>query len=169
MLHATVSTRWFRSAPLRAHILPCARRTRPTLVRVQKHSLTFFSLTKHYYQGSQNEYDTWDDDSSDFLDLIPDHDDDVTTTPSKLVLEDKLPPLDMSLGPSEIERKAKVILRQYWGHEKFRDNQLDIITHVASGNNALVLMPTGGGKNQNLLSFLHFCKESRFAFSFRPC
>ena len=39
------------------------------------------------------------------------------------------------------------ILRQVFGYPKFRGPQQAIIDHVASGGDALVLMPTGGGKS----------------------
>jgi ATP-dependent DNA helicase RecQ len=41
----------------------------------------------------------------------------------------------------------KEILRQYFGYSEFRQLQQDIILDVLEGNNALVLMPTGGGKS----------------------
>ena len=39
------------------------------------------------------------------------------------------------------------ILRRYWGYPAFRSIQLSIIESIASGNDTLGLMPTGGGKS----------------------
>ena len=44
-------------------------------------------------------------------------------------------------------QKALEILNSLYGYDSFRGHQADIIEHVAEGNNALVLMPTGGGKS----------------------
>ncbi|MBK9013878.1 MAG: RecQ family ATP-dependent DNA helicase [Saprospiraceae bacterium] len=40
-----------------------------------------------------------------------------------------------------------VILKQYWGFDTFRPLQEDIIRSVLEGNDALALLPTGGGKS----------------------
>lgn len=42
---------------------------------------------------------------------------------------------------------AKQILRDVFGYEAFRGAQQAIVAHVAGGGDALVLMPTGGGKS----------------------
>ena len=39
------------------------------------------------------------------------------------------------------------ILNSLFGYDRFRDHQAEIIEHISAGNNALVLMPTGGGKS----------------------
>src|SRR5262252_4593496 len=39
------------------------------------------------------------------------------------------------------------ILKTVFGYDTFRGRQRDIIEHVIAGNNAFVLMPTGGGKS----------------------
>ena len=39
------------------------------------------------------------------------------------------------------------ILREVFGYPQFRAPQGEIIDHVARGGDALVLMPTGGGKS----------------------
>ena len=39
------------------------------------------------------------------------------------------------------------VLHRVFGYDEFRGNQAEIIEHVAAGGDALVLMPTGGGKS----------------------
>ncbi|RAV28600.1 RecQ family ATP-dependent DNA helicase [Sinomicrobium soli] len=39
------------------------------------------------------------------------------------------------------------ILQKYWGHESFRHPQRQVINALADGRDALVLLPTGGGKS----------------------
>src|SRR3954452_7933724 len=42
---------------------------------------------------------------------------------------------------------AAALLRRVFGHPGFRGAQEAIVAHVAGGGDALVLMPTGGGKS----------------------
>lgn len=42
---------------------------------------------------------------------------------------------------------AEDVLRRVFGYQSFRYGQAEIINHVAQGNNAFVLKPTGGGKS----------------------
>lgn len=44
------------------------------------------------------------------------------------------------LNPSEI-------LEKFWGYDKFRPLQLDIINSILDGNDTIALLPTGGGKS----------------------
>ncbi|MBL7497229.1 DNA helicase RecQ [Frankia sp. CNm7] len=53
------------------------------------------------------------------------------------------PPSDAD-EPASAARDA---LRRVFGYESFRDGQREIIEHVVGGGDALVLMPTGGGKS----------------------
>lgn len=42
---------------------------------------------------------------------------------------------------------SQEVLRRIFGYESFRGEQQDIVDHVVAGGDALVLMPTGGGKS----------------------
>nr|WP_067840600.1 DNA helicase RecQ [Nocardia lijiangensis] len=42
---------------------------------------------------------------------------------------------------------AQEVLRRVFGYDSFRGDQAEIVEHVISGGDALVLMPTGGGKS----------------------
>jgi ATP-dependent DNA helicase RecQ len=45
------------------------------------------------------------------------------------------------------EAAARKLLHEVFGYTAFRGEQADIVQHVATGGDALVLMPTGGGKS----------------------
>ena len=51
-----------------------------------------------------------------------------------------LPELAVPAGPA-------AILREVFGYARFRGQQAAIVDHVTAGGDALVLMPTGGGKS----------------------
>ena len=42
---------------------------------------------------------------------------------------------------------ARAVLRETFGYAAFRDAQEEVVDHVVAGGDALVLMPTGGGKS----------------------
>ncbi|MEU8343619.1 DNA helicase RecQ [Spirillospora sp. NPDC048832] len=50
------------------------------------------------------------------------------------------------MTPPEIPETLET-LRRVFGYDAFRDGQREIIDHVVGGGDALVLMPTGGGKS----------------------
>ena len=51
------------------------------------------------------------------------------------------------MSESPISQRALHVLQTVFGYPVFRGQQADIVTHVAQGGDALVLMPTGGGKS----------------------
>lgn len=55
--------------------------------------------------------------------------------------EEKLPP-SQTLTQSPLE-----ILKNVFGHEEFRPFQEEIINHILKGRDALIVLPTGGGKS----------------------
>jgi ATP-dependent DNA helicase RecQ len=46
-----------------------------------------------------------------------------------------------------VSAQALDILKSVFGYDRFREPQADVIEHLAGGGDALVLMPTGGGKS----------------------
>jgi ATP-dependent DNA helicase RecQ len=51
------------------------------------------------------------------------------------------------LDSSSASSSPRTILRQTFGYDSFRGEQAAIVDHVIAGGDALVLMPTGGGKS----------------------
>src|SRR5690606_7166485 len=49
--------------------------------------------------------------------------------------------------PVRMSSNAHHLLEKIFGHREFRGEQGEIVRHVAEGNDALVLMPTGGVKS----------------------
>lgn len=49
--------------------------------------------------------------------------------------------------PGSESGAAQQVLRRVFGYDSFRGDQQDIVEHVVGGGDALVLMPTGGGKS----------------------
>lgn len=74
--------------------------------------------------------------------------------------EDEAPPEDWfpPSGPTQDAAPAaalqprtgadpRAVLREVFGYDSFRGDQADIVEHVVGGGDAIVLMPTGGGKS----------------------
>jgi ATP-dependent DNA helicase RecQ len=53
----------------------------------------------------------------------------------------------MASPVTETETDALQVLRRVFGYDSFRGPQQEVIEHVIAGGDALVLMPTGGGKS----------------------
>ncbi|MEV5576662.1 DNA helicase RecQ [Spirillospora sp. NPDC052269] len=57
-------------------------------------------------------------------------------------------PADLGEAPPRPEYGTPIeVLNRVFGYDAFREGQREIIEHVADGGDALVLMPTGGGKS----------------------
>ena len=54
------------------------------------------------------------------------------------------PPISTAAALPE---RALALLHEIFGHRAFRGAQAEVVAHVAGGGDALVLMPTGGGKS----------------------
>ncbi len=61
--------------------------------------------------------------------------------------DEGLPSSDLSAAQSVTGVSALEVLRSVFGYDEFRNQQADIVEHVIQGGDALVLMPTGGGKS----------------------
>jgi len=48
---------------------------------------------------------------------------------------------------TQTQTQAQALLQQIFGYDSFRGFQAQVVAHVAQGGDALVLMPTGGGKS----------------------
>jgi ATP-dependent DNA helicase RecQ len=55
--------------------------------------------------------------------------------------------LDPPADATSVGARALAVLHEVFGHRAFRGQQAHIVEHVAGGGDALVLMPTGGGKS----------------------
>ncbi|MDT7928849.1 DNA helicase RecQ [Tepidimonas sp.] len=53
----------------------------------------------------------------------------------------------MAPSVADLRAQAHAVLAEVFGYHAFRGQQADIVAHVAGGGDALVLMPTGGGKS----------------------
>ena len=51
------------------------------------------------------------------------------------------------ISHQDFEKLKKQTLKHFWGYDTFRDSQEEIINTIISGQDALALLPTGGGKS----------------------
>ena len=57
-------------------------------------------------------------------------------------------PIAFATSPARVDRPdALALLRETFGHPEFRGAQREVVEHLTAGGDALVLMPTGGGKS----------------------
>jgi ATP-dependent DNA helicase RecQ len=60
---------------------------------------------------------------------------------------DPLPTAGAAADPGDVDAASLQVLQEVFGHKAFRGEQAEIVGHVGAGGDALVLMPTGGGKS----------------------
>ena len=89
------------------------------------------------------EHNPFDDDEPSAYDVPSAYD---AASPFDAPSADELSP-GSSPSPAEAAERAARILHRVFGYESFRGQQEEIIGHVIGGGDALVLMPTGGGKS----------------------
>ena len=53
----------------------------------------------------------------------------------------------MSVAIPVSTNAPEALLERHFGYKQFRPLQREVIDHVLEGNDAVVLMPTGGGKS----------------------
>lgn len=53
----------------------------------------------------------------------------------------------MPINPEQLKAQALGLLRQFYGYPSFLPMQYEVISHIMSGGDSIVLMPTGGGKS----------------------
>ncbi|WP_245190179.1 DNA helicase RecQ [Leucobacter exalbidus] len=56
-------------------------------------------------------------------------------------------PAGLNAGAKHVGRDPREVLAEVFGYDAFRGDQDAIVRHVAAGGDAVVLMPTGGGKS----------------------
>jgi ATP-dependent DNA helicase RecQ len=72
------------------------------------------------------------------------------STPDPTAPEDRPPHEATAAAPTPgdpVSESVHGVLQRVFGYDAFRGDQHEIVTHVARGGDALVLMPTGGGKS----------------------
>src|SRR5205085_7221994 len=77
---------------------------------------------------------------------FPRTDDDGVEVPSRTITASRARPAH-SVKPADAPLSAFTVLHEVFGYTAFRGSQADIVEHVGGGGDALVLMPTGGGKS----------------------
>jgi len=55
--------------------------------------------------------------------------------------------MHIDMDDTQLKREALSLLRRFYGYDSFYPTQWEVINHILTGKDAVVLMPTGGGKS----------------------
>ncbi|XP_028391880.1 uncharacterized protein LOC114516554 [Dendronephthya gigantea] len=92
-------------------------------------------------------YKVWGNDDKIYVEcFIPGNKMNLLNSDRTQPLQQPQPVMANSVGKFSLFKTPPEVLRSVFGYEDFRPKQLESIEHIVSGEDVIVVMPTGGGK-----------------------